>query len=116
MGLVTLQEAMLYCRWLTARDGMDESQQCYRYDQEKFDADEPVRTTEAYLDKTGYRILTEPEWEFACRAGTTTSRYFGDEIASIQAYSWGKENTGNHAMPPGLLRRNWSTWNAGSNT
>ena len=64
-----------------------------------------------------YRLPTEAEWEYSCRAGTTTRFYYGDDpvYTNLANYAW-YGNTNGTTHPVGQLLRNpWGLYDMGGN-
>jgi formylglycine-generating enzyme required for sulfatase activity len=58
------------------------------------------------LERRGYRLPTEPEWEYACRAGAITSRSYGASLDLLGAYAWYQANSKEHSWACGSLLPN----------
>ncbi|MEZ5594077.1 MAG: bifunctional serine/threonine-protein kinase/formylglycine-generating enzyme family protein [Gammaproteobacteria bacterium] len=69
-------------------------------------------------EQTGqhYRLLTEAEWEYACRAGSIGKYCFGDNQRDLGAYAWFGENSGGKIHPAGEKRPNaWQLYDMHGN-
>jgi formylglycine-generating enzyme required for sulfatase activity len=89
-------DAVRFCNALSERVGLPP---CYRIE---------GNNVEWNREADGYRLPTEAEWEYACRAGTETKWFFGDDARELGDYAWFSGNSGDRVQPVGGKKpNNW---------
>jgi formylglycine-generating enzyme required for sulfatase activity len=98
-------DAAAYCNWLSEQEGIPRDQWCYEPN-EKGEYADGMKMAANYLQLTGYRLPTEAEWEFSCRAGSATRFYFGESDELLPKYAWCQPNSQKKLWPVGSLKPN----------
>jgi formylglycine-generating enzyme required for sulfatase activity len=99
---VTWPQAARFCN---ARSRLEGLQPCYNED-----------TGACDFEANGYRLPTEAEWEYACRAGTNSDYSFGDEARHLGDFAWFADNAGKKTHGVGQKKPNpWGVFDMHGN-
>jgi len=92
-------DAVAFCNLLSEREGLTP---CYLIVENGIDKIDVIWNRDA----GGYRLLTEAEWEYACRATSSTRWSFGDDEKELGEHAWFVGNSAGQPLPVGRKKPN----------
>jgi eukaryotic-like serine/threonine-protein kinase len=98
---VSWYDAVAYCNWLNEQEDIPQDQWCYEPN-DKGEYAEGMKIATDFLSRTGYRLPTDEEWEFLCRAETTSSYGFGEPVELLRSYAWYMANSESQSWSVGM--------------
>ena len=105
---VSWYDAAAYCNWLSEQEGIPKEQWCY-VPNKKGQYAEGMKVVPDFLTRSGYRLPTANEWEYACRAGSVTRWSLGEAEDLLPKYAWCRQQRVEPAAP-GRRRCGPTTW------
>jgi len=95
-------ESVGFCNWLSTRAGFDDAEHpCQPVGKD-------MNVMRLNMDRLGFRLPLESEWEFAARCGSITPYSFGSDRELLKYYAWTQDNSNYYTHSEGILRPNRS--------